>query len=689
MNTSLQLLRQPLRTAAVFLLLSIAGVFLCLSFGVLLSAKATTDKIQESFLTIALPTNQTKQMKIDMGNGQIGYYEQSVITPEMWEYILQLPQTCPAVKGVYQQRFISAWCPTLSTVTSAQENGRYFWYLNRPYNDAVFVVTIKDIGAVKEDAEFGILSAYITATVEQAVLLHPGYMPRGTLRLSCIFYSREELEAAKLEVGRRYLVYGRDYIDDDLGLRTSAAEYLRCSPDEIDWNNISYDGISEFLQELERHNLSATEDAVAFYGDVTAEKRYSLTQSDLNSIDAATLTVDHPGKSYSPTYFALQIDGTSGTTPLAELLSSPTIAPLDTDLDEFLASAEGAEWADVIAQTKIRHKCVPIIGTDLLESMYLFQQNDAFIVAGRTFTGAEYQNGEKACVISETAALASGLKVGDRIDLSFYWGADPYNELMDNSSNLMAQSYSQTAGFMGGSTEYEIVGIYRQSGLWEQFSYAFTPNTIFVPNASLPELCYTGQTGVFFTLVLKNGGIEEVRSAIAAQGYAEDTLLYYDNGFIEISDTLNSFYESAVQLFAAACATWLAALTVYLTLFVYHQRRAAGLMLLMGAGKQRAKGFIFAISMIPVAASSVISAVIGALLLANTLQHVFSSAGEILSTSFSGASVGGHAALENTLIELPWAIFAAAIAQMMLYASSVSIFAKKMASKSALHLLKK
>jgi ABC-type antimicrobial peptide transport system permease subunit len=68
---------------------------------------------------------------------------------------------------------------------------------------------------------------------------------------------------------------------------------------------------------------------------------------------------------------------------------------------------------------------------------------------------------------------------------------------------------------------------------------------------------------------------------------------------------------------------------------------------------------------------------------------VFSSAGEILSTSFSSASAGGHAALENTLIALPWAIVAAAILQMMLYAIFILICARKMAAKSPLHLLRK
>jgi hypothetical protein len=685
MNTARQLLRQPLRTAAVMLLLSMAGAFFCLSFGVYLSAQATGKQIESSFVTIALPTSKTERVEMDMGNGLTGFYEKSVITPETWEFINRLPETCPAVKGIYRQRFISAWSPSLSTLTSAQSEASYYWYLNEPYNNTVFVVTLTEIGAVDEDTIPGRPYVNLTATVEKTVLLHPGYAPRKTLQISCNFSSREEMEAANLAVGGRYLVYGKGYVDLELDLRTSLAQSCRCSTDEIDWNNISYD-VAEFLQGLKEHNASGIEDIVALYK--TENVSSSLTTNDINAIDAASLIVEDAGKHRSPDDFSYQVDGAVVTVPLAQLLSSPSITRLNTDLDTFLSSADGAEWADVIAQTKIRYQCAPIIGTDLLESMYLFEQRDAVLVGGRTFTQEDYQNGNAVCVISEPVALASGLKVGDRIDLSFYWGADPYSELEKNS-NLMAQSYSNPVGFLGEGKSYEIVGIYRQSDLWEQFSYAFTPNTIFVPNASLPEPCYTGQTGVFLTIVLKNGGIEVVRSVIAAQGYAEDTLLYYDNGFTEIFDTLKGFFESAVQLFGAACITWVAALAAYLALFVYHQRAAAGLMLLMGAGKQKARWFVFGISMLPVVIASMISAVAGALLLTGTLQKVFTSAGDILSTSFSNASESGHAAIEATLVALPLASVAAAVLQILLYALSVWICAGKLAKKPPLMLLRR
>ena len=44
--------------------------------------------------------------------------------------------------------------------------------------------------------------------------------------------------------------------------------------------------------------------------------------------------------------------------------------------------------------------------------------------------------------------------------------------------------------------------------------YRFLPNTVFVPNASLPENCYSSRNGVFFTYVLQNGKVSALQDAL-------------------------------------------------------------------------------------------------------------------------------------------------------------------------------
>ena len=124
-------------------------------------------------------------------------------------------------------------------------------------------------------------------------------------------------------------------------------------------------------------------------------------------------------------------------------------------------------------------------------------------------------------MISEAAAQAAGLCVGDSIPLSFYWGANP-QEVYDPAWKLGAQAYSQKVGFLDEAENFEIVGIYRQSnlcGLEENFH--FLPNTVFVPNAALPEPGYTKREDVFFSYILQNGRVEALKEALQGQGFPD------------------------------------------------------------------------------------------------------------------------------------------------------------------------
>lgn len=676
-----QLLRQPLRGVAIVLLLTMASAFFSLSFGMLFSAKATEEAVERQFVTIALPSNEMMRWEEEI-DGHTYDVVGSVITPEIREFLRQLPETCPGVKGAYRQQFISAWCPSLATLTSAQEDGHYRWGLDAPYNCAMFVVTVTDVGEpVEALSTADRVFVYVTGTVEETVLLHPGYAPRSRLNLCC-FLPIEEWEAAHLEVGGRYLVYCEDYVDADLELRTDIAEILRCSVDEVDWSDITYDLLEDTPQ---------TEPPIVaeYFSEENGGGRF-LTQNDLNAIGAGSAYVQQRHADLE--YYPIQIDGSEGKVSISELVVEPAIVPLEGSVEAFLETPGGAEWKEVLEQARIRQQCVPVLGTDFLESMYLFQQKEAFLVEGRAFTQEEYRSGKPVCVISEALALSSGLSLGDSLDLRFYWGADPSETGGDMEgmtlTNLCAQPYSSRVGFTGDSQTYEIIGIYRQSNLWEADSYSVTPNTVIVPNASLAGPCLTREAGVLYTLVLENGGIEAVEQALRDQGYPESVLVYFDSGYGEISGTLESFRKSTVQLFAAACVTWVTALAAYLALFVFRQRRSVGLMLSLGAGKRAAKDFVWRISMLPAAFGAAVGAALGMIFLRNALQSVFASAKELLGTDFSTVSAVGYAAGEQVLVARPDTVLVAALLQLLLFALSLWLSAAVITRRSPLDNLR-
>lgn len=643
MKMQLQLIRQPIRTIAFLIMLSLASTFAGLGFGVRLSAQTTLESIESGFVTIALPTNKTEMVEYKLENGGVHYFEQSVITPDMWKYIQTLPRSEGPVLQAVQQKYASAWIPELKSITSAKEEESYHTRLNRPYDNALLVVKLTEIGAVDTQSLPGKLVVTVKAELIDPILLHEDFVPRSHLTLHCTFASDAEYQHVDLQIGEQYIVYGQEYIDFDLVLRNNVATVLKLGVNEISWDNISYD-IEDYFP--------GNSDYAAVY--VHGDKAVSLKEEDLQMIDTATIYVQNLAEIYSSDVHLPDINGNESEYTAAELLTSPTITHLYTTLDDFLNQESNILWRTALEETAIRYQSFPVIGTDYLESMYLFQQMESSVVEGRSFSEYEYNSGEKVCVISEAVAQASGIRIGDTISLSYYWGADPHDELArQGTSNLMAQSYSVKQGFSAQPEAYTVIGIYRQSNRWSQSLYSFTPNTVFVPSASINVPTYTAKTGVYYTLVVENGKIDDVTQMLVEQGYPEDTLFFFDNGYSEITGTLQNFNDSANQIFAASSATWIAVLAAYIVFFVLRQQKTAGLLLSLGAGKKKTRRSIILTSMIPILLATVIGAICSSMLLEQTMTKVFASVEDTFDTAFSGTSVGGHIGIDIAVTTLP------------------------------------
>lgn len=688
MNIFRQLSRQPVRLGAVLLFLGMTASFFSLGVGVLISALATVGEVDRSFVTIGIPTTETQSVSVELDNGMTMEYENSIIPWKAWDYLEQMAEEGLLISEVSRLKAISAYSPSVSAVTSAGEPGKYASWLDEPYNTAIFVISVTSAEEWKDDIFLdGQGFVNIEADVEEAVMLHPDYVPRTHMTCLVSLASQAEYETLDIRPGSRYLVYGK-YLDNDLQLRTNLAQSCRCSVDEISYDNIFYD-ISE--DDLEKMNLHSPEDnyepPVAWYRN--HDHRSTLNQRDIDDIDHCILSITD--KIGMDSGYTIASNGEWVERSLGELLCDVYMTPLDTDLETFLNSDEGDEWRQAIQQLEVQYHCVTVLGTDLVEGIYSFHERDAFISQGRSFTQKEYEEGAASCIISETTALASGLEVGDEIELSFYWGEDYDASYFDSEVGLKTESYSGKVGMLGEGKSYKIVGIYRQSQLWDYSAYSFKPNTIFVPGQSLTEPYHSGFGfgGIFVSLIIPNGKVEEVKAAFAQQGYPEDIFLFYDNGYAEIEDTVSGFLTSSVQLFGVSALVCVTALLVYLAVFVYRQRRTAGLMLSLGSGRRYTRRSIFVLAMLPVGISTVIGAMAGLFFMDAVLQRVFSASTELMSTSFSSGSVSGHATLDNVMVSLPYVAILAALAQLILYAAVIFVCICSMVHKPPLELIRK
>ena len=691
MKPIMQLLRQPIRTVAILILLTVSASFMCLGWGVMQSAKVTTDELNNSFVTLAIYNESVSTIWEDTELSD-GTKVRSVRTLTFDGDVKSKVTESPAFRKEYNHQHISAYCPSLRTLTSAATDNRYYSSKDRPYNRAVLVFELTEIidhglqttiGFDSDGNMIPVAGSYdvnLIGEVIEYAALHPDYEPQEKVDLWCRFDSQEEFEAFKIDIGKNYIVNMDEYVDSDLHLKAQIASSfsrLSLTVDDIDWSNISYD-----LRGYDPQTIKDTE-MVAQYWDEELGFGKSLRQLELDSIGFCT---DYNIK------------------PSSE--DSVSIEEINCSLEDFLANPENGEWVQLIDDMNKQYSCVPVFGTDMLESFYLFHQNIAYVSEGRSLESADYSEGKKVCLISETLADMSGLKVGDKIDLSFYLHppyhykdytvTNPqdflYNE--PNKSNAEAYPYQSPVDFEEESVEYEIVGLYRHTDQWgstgASATYNFTPNTVFVPRAALKGYdTYTRDSGLYYSLTVKNGRYDEIKQILAENEYPSDFFVYLDGGYSSIESTVNSLNESAKELFMAAAATWLAVLAAYIALFVIRQRRNAGLMLSLGAGRTRTMKFVLVTAMIPAVVSAVIGAAVGGLLLSRTVNSVLNDAAEATGLAFSSTASMSAAELQSR-VQIPMSSMVIACGALIaVYLAVLAIVARAISRKKPLTLIRK
>ena len=666
-----QLLRQPVRLIAVLFLLGMSATFFCLSGGVFASAQTTLNEVERNYVTIAAPTTEL----ID--------YTESPITEEMWQYMDTLAADKSLMRGTYYQKFISAYSPSIVTVTSAQESSVYVPHLDAVLNRAILVIRIASIS--KEEFLFFGETRYlveITATIEDVIRIHPCFQTHETLHIFLTCDSQDAYDMLELAPNRRYLLNGFNYVDEDLSLRAHIASFLRLPLSDVDLSDICYDVPSYIVDDFKKDDPDYH--PVAYFETKDGTKLL-FEAHEVANIGSCYITPSRlDSNAFSLPFIAA--DGSYDGLTTGEVYTNASITPLDTDWETFIAA--NPEWQLALQEVDTQYHTFSVIGTDLLESLYTFHQKESFITEGRSFADDEYQNGTKVCLISESTAQASGLHVGDEIDLSFYWGLNSSSLPFDPSWQPQPEPFSAKLGFTGDAKRYKIIGIYRQTNLWDTTGYSFTPNTVFVPAASLNEYCFTARQGAMFTYVLQNGRMQDFKDALAAQGFPTNLVFCFDGGYSKIADTLRGFHKSAAQLFIAACATSLAALLVYQALFVNRQRRTMGLMLSLGAGRKRAAWFGCRTAILPIVMATVIGAAAGLLTMNATLRSLLSSVSEVLDTAMSSTAAPGHAS-EAAVSSAPAAVPLAALAQCAFAALLSFLTISRMTRKSPLELIRK
>lgn len=323
---------------------------------------------------------------------------------------------------------------------------------------------------------------------------------------------------------------------------------------------------------------------------------------------------------------------------------------VETSVEDLISQEH---WAKIIEQYNMALHSFPVIGTQNLESMYVFLKNQATIVDGRTFSQEDYDNANKVCIISESVANDAGLKVGDTVTFNQFLVPKNYEDgnysLSDDGDGAINNPAIGHNPFSYGlameNESFTIAGIYRLENEWEDSSFSITPNTIFVPQASQLEggfggpsydyeemvtsfhyedgseesvmvtepqtlVANNGVIGIYMSIILENGKMDAFNEAIQNTDLANRVFLTFDQGYAAAQESIHAVVESAAKLFLATAAGWVLLVALYVLLYQAREHRNLGIMRSVGTKPKQARQYLFVSGLIP----SAIGTTIGALL---------------------------------------------------------------------------
>lgn len=605
MKTVTQLFRQPIKTVSGIVMVAVAVAVLVTCVGQYAAAKLTRANLDDGYDTVALLSD--KYFWEQTGNGRYHYSE---LPDDIQAWVDDTIQNrTDLVQTESFAELFSAYIPGVSPDNFSQhENGDSMDFYNptvgigNPYRCAMLEVTVTAVGTVIEEqvVSYGTslsdmqdyreyISMLCVGTVEQAIGLEQGFLsPVGkTIVFTISVYNEEELDAMELEAGQRYLVYGMDYSDVQgealaARIRTNPALYEELfGAVKNGLNGPEYDAI---LEQIDCY-MSVCDYAalpIVYRNNGGFEIRTDLRENSYRDGNGI-LKNFVPAEEYMADY------------------SVPTVVKLEDTAESYLASEAGAAWRQALEEMEINNHGFPVLAVDKLGYQVAFARGEARIVEGRDFTEAERINGSRVCVISESVAAVNSLSVGDTIDLQTY--ALDFNIKVQNSDLVSgtrfpsAALYSRKLGFSAEMEQYTIVGIYRQTNAWQnrEDPYGFTPNVIFVPKGSISGDCKTETSGIFYTLVLENGKMEEFRALQSEAGYP-DLFVCMDQGFTEIVAGLDAYEEisrNALLIGIAGCGV---IMLLFLILFPFQQRKVLATMSSLGAPRGRRIGYLLSSS---------------------------------------------------------------------------------------------
>ena len=592
MNPMHQLTRRPVKAAFGALLLALAGVILALSGGQFWAAVQTRAGVEETYTTVAVVTGGKRQL---VSSGDI-VFEDIGPTYEANEFLKEAAQKgWSIIRGQATMGLAGGYSPKLTPLTTFYQmdvdssDTRIDNDEDVPYNFAILEIEITEVGEERvyypREYDTGAFFNWVVSGKVLGVQAMSGDWNDPTGR-NANFYLQitGESDAAgkALQAGQRILVFTHNYRDLDFEQRCLIAEDLRLSGYEVDPrsldienNLIRYADRTTAITITDGEGNPWPDDAPLYKDPVTGNE----STIDLRRLNTIAFNVDDCSQPWTLYDEQWNVEEQKWEWTVQRViaydtdydLASFTILPEGVTAEEMIASSP--TWQKAMESVRVNSHSVPVLAVNHLEALADFAAGTTMVTQGRSISQKEYSSGAPVCLISESLARENGLNVGDPLPLSLYeFDRDLWYNFV-GEYNPRPTCYLPDQGFQQ-ETEYTIIGLYRQSNEWVTTPTSFTPNSVFVPEKSVNCPTVYGNLGVWSSLILQNGTIDQVEARLAAENLG-GMVTYYDQGYSDIVESLDGYNRVSRTVLLVGLALWAVVLAILGNARHYlHQERA-------------------------------------------------------------------------------------------------------------------
>ena len=626
MNPVHQLTRRPVKAAFGALLLALAGVILALSGGQFWAAARTRAGVEETYTTVAVVTGRISSDEVLTPSAEGGSNAESLrqdsamaaaiflAEPEQqnWSIIRSRPRV-GLVSG-----YSSGLKPAISLYTGHSSS-------DAPYEYSIVEIRADAVTQSNNDwfGESGSANWLLEGQVLGVYGLNDAFRDPSGQRASVLLHQEydDPQDLLQLEAGKRYLLLSYSYEDSEWSLRRNVADWVFMETN-VQLDPWSLDISGNLIRYDQRKNQS--EHWYHTAGDA-AEEPVELAPEELIYRDPTTGTevINVDPDAFGQFSFAVDMLKDTGEIMVEDPQQPGNWRPETVDYTQYnLPSIQElpdgvtaqevidstASWQTALKALDVTNHSVPVLTVEKVEALADFAAGNAMVTQGRSFSQSEYDSGAAVCLISESLARENGLNVGDSLPLSLYEddpGLPPIYARFQESCNPRASVFVPQEGFRQ-ETEYTIIGLYRQSSEWVTTPTSFTPNSVFVPEKSVNCQTVTGNYGVWSSLILQNGTIDQMEARLEENDLG-GAVTYYDQGYSDIVESLDGYTRVSRTVLLVGLALWTVVLAAYCVLLPMQEGKTALRMWTLGAKRRDIAGQIWTPSALMAAAGTVIA----------------------------------------------------------------------------------